>query len=141
RAGVRAAPSPEHAAVERRLTLQPILEIRRRLPWRQDHRYGSTSGSGSSDGAGRGLLACGRSTMISVLSRRHTGKRAIVAGLVAVATVAAGGTPAYADDRPIKPPRPVAGVHAGHGRLEDLRHPGRALGLAWRRGPVCAGLA
>ena len=46
---------------------------------------------------------------------------AALAGLVAVATVvAAGGGTAYADDRPIKRPRPAAGVHAGTAGLKTF---------------------
>ena len=57
-------------------------------------------------------------TLFSV--RRHAG-RAALAGLVAVVTVvAAGGGTAYADDRPIKRPRPVAGMHAGTAGLKTF---------------------
>ena len=50
--------------------------------------------------------------MTSVSIRWHAG-RAALAGLVAIVTVVAAGGTAYADDRPIKRPRPAAGVNAG----------------------------
>jgi hypothetical protein len=44
----------------------------------------------------------------------------VLAGVVVVATVVAGGPPAFADDRPIKRPRPAAGAHAGTAGLKTF---------------------
>jgi len=57
--------------------------------------------------------------MTSVLVARRTGPRAVLVGLTALAVVAAGGIPAFAD-RPIKRPRPVAGAHAGTAGLKTF---------------------
>ncbi|BCJ50629.1 hypothetical protein Asp14428_21040 [Actinoplanes sp. NBRC 14428] len=53
------------------------------------------------------------------MTSSRNARRAVLAGLTAMLTLAAAGVPAYAD-RPIKRPRPVAGSHAGTAGLKTF---------------------
>ncbi|MCW3820485.1 glycosyl hydrolase [Micromonospora sp. DR5-3] len=74
-----------------------------------------------------------------VVGQRRRGGvgRAAVAGFAALVTVAAG-VPAYADDRPVKRPKPVAGVHAGQAGIKTFASQEAAARMA-PYGAVAAG--
>ncbi|MFG3690768.1 glycosyl hydrolase [Micromonospora sp. NPDC047740] len=75
--------------------------------------------------------------MIVGQRRRGGVRRAAVAGFAALVTVAAG-VPAYADDRPVKRPKPVAGVHAGQAGIKTFASQEAAARMA-PYGAVAAG--